>query len=180
MDSSSADGGIGPSLLGPGGAALQTGAPTAANTIANKPAAAGSGLYGSCVVLRERLWCVPGFGDRYLNEHTSDTASSHDPVTQLFDMFRQGAPLCELYNLVNPTQPLPTDLGDSANTANACKKLVAKFIMALQNEMTFETDEMFTVMQVYRENTNDWVKVSSNSSSSSSKGVKEQRRAIDS
>lgn len=157
---------------------LQSGAPTAANTIANKPAVAGSGLYQSCVILRERLWCVPGFGDRFLQETSSDDAqalngasasatsspnrylaSSNDPVTQLFDVFRKGAPLVELYNLLDPAKPLPTDLGDTGNSANACKKLVAKFIIALQNELGFDADEMFTVMQVYRENTNDWVKV---------------------
>lgn len=182
--SSGADGGIGGSLipssaLGPGGAQLQNGAPQAANTIANKPAVAGGGLYQSCIVLRERLWCVPGFGDRYLAEHaeilrpqptgasflegssSTPVSAYNDPVTQLFDVFRLGTSLCHLYNLTSPPTPLPTDLGETGSSANACKKLVAKFIMALQHEMGFDADEMFTVMQVYRENTNDWVKVSS-------------------
>lgn len=171
---SSADGGIGSSFIssvavaGPGGAHIQSGAPVAANTIANKPAVAGSGLYGSCVVLRDRLWCVPGFGAKYLSESSrigSAAASSsavvlNDPVTQLLEVFRLGTPLCELYNLLGLGNPLPTGLGDAVNSANACKKFVAKFIMALQHELHFDPDEMFTVMQVYRENTNDWVQVS--------------------
>lgn len=156
---STSDGGIGSSFIG--GA---PGAPVAANTIANKPAVAGSGLYQSCVILRERLWCVPEFGERYLAEGaaSSSTAppSSNDPVTQLFDVFRQGTPLCELYNLLEPATRLPTDVGDAVNSTNACKKLVARFIIAMQSEMGVDPDEMFTVMQVYRENTNDWVQVS--------------------
>lgn len=140
---------------------------------------AGSGLYGSCVVLRDRLWCVPGFGDKYLSETSQqDSASSsasagpstsalaiNDPVTQLLEVFRLGTPLCELYNLLGPTNPLPTEVGAVGSGANACKKFVAKFIMALQHELHFDPDEMFTVMQVYRENTNDWVQVSANCSS---------------
>ncbi|CAO1616081.1 unnamed protein product [Parajaminaea phylloscopi] len=162
----SADGGIGASLIGPGGAALQNGAPAAANSIANKPAMAGSGLYQSCVILRERLWCVPEFGDRHLAEEyaeagTSAPPSANDPVTQLFAVFRRGTCLVELYNLLNPANPLPTSLGQSSTStsSNACKKLVAKFIIALQEMPGFDAEEMFTVMQVYGENTNDWVKV---------------------
>lgn len=166
---SSADGGIGASLIGPGGALLQNGAPVAANSIANKPAVAGSGLYQSCVVLRERLWCVPNFGDRHLSEdHANNNIASTsarpggmaiDPVSQLFDVFRKGTSLVELYNLLDPAKPLPTDLGESGSSANACKKLVAKFIIALKDLPGFDAEEMFTVMQVYGENTNDWVKV---------------------
>lgn len=89
-----------------------------------------------------------------------EASSSNDPVTQLFDVFRQGTPLCELYNLLEPATRLPTDVGDAVNSTNACKKLVARFIIAMQSEMGFDPDEMFTVMQVYRENTNDWVQVS--------------------
>lgn len=125
--------------------------------------------------MRDRLWCVPGFGDKYLSEDSPLAAASasaagsssasalvlNDPVTQLLEVFRRGTPLCELYNLLGPARPLPTDLGDTAVSANACKKFVAKFIMALQHELQFDPDEMFTVMQVYRENTNDWVQVCS-------------------
>lgn len=164
---------------GPGGVHLQNGAPVAANSIANRPAVASSGLYQFCYVLRERLWCVPDFGDRYLaesEEHEQQKrnaeeagfvegedhkAEPNDPVTQLIEVFRLGTPLCDLYNLLQPASPLPTELAEgTAGSANACKKLVAKFIMALQNEMEVLPDDMFTVMQVYRESTNDWVKVS--------------------
>ncbi len=55
----SSDGGIGSSLIGPGGAALMAGAPAAANTIANKQAVAGSSLYQACLNLRDRLYSVP-------------------------------------------------------------------------------------------------------------------------
>lgn len=160
---------------GPGGALLQNGAPMAANTMTNKPAVAGAGLYGSCIVLRERLCCVPGFRDKYLSDEATtrlqqagalanapnaDSAAANDPVTQLLFVFRLGIPLCELYNLTNPANPLPVDLPEASTTANVCKKYVAKFIMALQHEMGFDADDVFTVMQVYRESTNDWVQVS--------------------
>ncbi|KAJ1602795.1 hypothetical protein NDA14_001027 [Ustilago hordei] len=182
---SSADGGIGASLIGPGGAALMAGAPAAANTIANKQAVAGSSLYQACLNLRDRLYCVPGFGEPYLDEMvaansaaspsdplspasgspTSPTGaasarkSSSDPVTQLWQCFRLGSPLCALFNTMNPEVELPVNPDANRSNANACKAQVMKFIIALKEKLGWDPDDIFTVSQLYLNDTNGFVKV---------------------
>lgn len=186
--SSSADGGIGSSLIGPGGAALMAGAPAAANTIANKQAVAGSSLYQACLNLRDRLYCVPGFGEAYLDEISApsltspstpsdplsptvsassptspDAApirkSSSDPVTQLWQCFRLGSPLCALFNTLNPDVELPVNPDANRSNANACKAQVMKFIIALKEKLGWDPDDIFTVSQLYLNDTNGFVKV---------------------
>ncbi|CBQ71165.1 related to CDC24-GTP/GDP exchange factor for Cdc42p [Sporisorium reilianum SRZ2] len=185
--SSSADGGIGSSLIGPGGAALMAGAPAAANTIANKQAVAGSSLYQACLNLRDRLYSVPGFGEAYLDEMaatnsavspstasdplsptagspTSPTGaparkSSSDPVTQLWQCFRLGSPLCALFNTMNPDVELPVNPDANRSNANACKAQVMKFIIALKEKLGWDPDDIFTVSQLYLNDTNGFVKV---------------------
>jgi cell division control protein 24 len=175
---SSADGGIGASLMsGPGGSLLMNGAPQAANTIGNKPAVAGSSLYQACLALRDRLWCVQGFGENYLSEALSTPStpatpspsasepaasrpiSSFDPVTQLWQLFRLGAPLCALFNHLKPNTALTINPDANRSNANECKKQVAKFIIALQNELQWDPDDCFTVSQLYLNDTNGFVKV---------------------
>ncbi|KDN53627.1 hypothetical protein K437DRAFT_3872 [Tilletiaria anomala UBC 951] len=217
--SSSADGGIGASLIpgaGPGGAPLQAGAPQAANNMINKQAGAGSSLYQSCLMLRDRLWRVDGFGPAYLSENSGadgkdgedggsaspitdsyspngppspksrasssingtqsssrSPAGMSDPVTQLWQLFRLGSPLCVLLNQLLPAdQHFPTSVptatavtapdgtpAPSRNNANECKKLVAKFIMALKTHLGFNTEEIFTISQLYLNDTNGFVRV---------------------
>lgn len=172
---SPSDGGIGSSLISPGGA------PVAANTIGNKPAVAGSSLYQACLSLRERLWCVPGFGDAFLLPQADEAspvlaqpeASSppspktttttriqpSDPVSQLWKCFRTGAPLCWLMNQLGPATVLQISSDPSRSNANECKKQVAKFIIALKAELGWDPDDIFTVSQLYLNDTNGFVKV---------------------
>ncbi|KAN0065399.1 Guanine nucleotide exchange factor for Cdc42p [Thecaphora frezii] len=189
---SSADGGIGASLLGPGGAVLMSGAPVAANTIANKQAIAGSSLYQACLNLRDRLYCVPDFGINYLDDLVSATSITtpngpggasdapasasaspkneepgsdsktrniSDPVTQLWQCFRLGAPLCALFNALSPETALPLNPDANRSNANACKAQVMKFIIALKEKLGWDADEIFTVTQLYQNDTNGFVKV---------------------
>ncbi|EST05946.1 CDC24 calponin [Kalmanozyma brasiliensis GHG001] len=175
----SSDGGIGSSLIGPGGAALMAGAPAAANTIANKQAVAGSSLYQACLNLRDRLYSVPGFGEAYLDELAPISAASSasngsptspngsasvpkassDPVTQLWQCFRLGSPLCALFNTMNPDVELPVNPDANRSNANACKAQVMKFIIALKEKLGWDPDDIFTVSQLYLNDTNGFVKV---------------------
>ncbi|PWN48843.1 hypothetical protein IE53DRAFT_318658 [Violaceomyces palustris] len=187
---SSADGGIASSLVGPGGAALMAGAPLAANSITNKQAVAGSGLYQFCLNLRDRLYCVPSFGENYLDDILSSSSNSPglngasdplaslsgsprpasgpsqkpkakncDPVTQLWQCFRLGAPLCALFNILSPETNLPVNPDANRSNANACKAQVMKFIIALKEKLGWDPDEIFTVTQLYQNDTNGFVQV---------------------
>lgn len=162
------------------------GAPVAANTIANKQAVAGSSLYQACLNLRDRLYCVPGFGEAYLDEMATNSAASpitssdplsptagsptsptgapvrkasSDPVTQLWQCFRLGSPLCALFNTMNPEVELPVNPDANRSNANACKAQVMKFIIALKEKLGWDPDDIFTVSQLYLNDTNGFVKV---------------------
>lgn len=167
------DGGIGSSLIsatGPGGVPLSAGAPLAANTMANKPAIAGSSLYQACLTLLDRLWCVPQFGELFLltgdenvldgnGEKKRPEMSSSDPVTQLWQCFRLGAPLCWLINQLQPRNELPINPDANRSNANECKRQVAKFIIALNSELGWDSSDIFTISQLYLNDTNGFVSV---------------------
>lgn len=173
-------------MIGPGGAPIMAGAPAAANTIANKQAVAGSSLYQACLNLRDRLYSVPGFGEAYLDELSASSAvssisnpdplspsarsptsptdaptrkASSDPVTQLWQCFRLGSPLCALFNTMNPDVELPVNPDANRSNANACKAQVMKFIIALKEKLGWDPDDIFTVSQLYLNDTNGFVKV---------------------
>ncbi|KAE8232245.1 hypothetical protein CF326_g2726 [Tilletia indica] len=227
--------------LGPGGATLAYGAPQAASTIGNRPANAGSSLYQACLSLRDRLWCVDGFGNAYLDpdgplmstaiaatlpepgaaaadlpspstpttpgtstptglgvggmpggtpsassggNHVSLDAS--EPVSKLWATFRLGTPLCALFNAlyvqpidVSPPAAPPTattaepllgpggqrlltvnnDLAHLRYNPRECKKLAAHFIMAIKRDLDWGHDEIFSVSDLYLDDTNGFVKV---------------------
>ncbi|CAL1707052.1 unnamed protein product [Somion occarium] len=70
-------------------------------------------LYQQCSVLRARLMRIQNF-PQYFTLSSKDNASSSrrstDPVTQLWDCFALGVPLCYLFNLLPPPiQPVPID-----------------------------------------------------------------------
>ncbi|KAK0529521.1 Guanine nucleotide exchange factor for Cdc42p [Tilletia horrida] len=232
--------------LGPGGVPLAHGAPQAASTIGNRPAIAGSSLYQACLNLRDRLWCVDGFGHAYLDgplvtaalavANPPDTTSSpstpgpgsevpspstpsglstptglgfgglagglpsasanapannvsldaSEPVSKLWATFRLGTPLCALFNALHvqpidtsaptstngapPTQPsvgpagqrllaVNNDLAHLRHNPRECKKLAAHFIMAVRKELDWGPDEIFSVSDLYLDDTNGFVKV---------------------
>src|SRR4051812_44788622 len=86
-------------------------------------------LYQSCLNLIERLAGVPDF-EQYLDPELlkniqagSPSASSpNDPVSQLWILFRLGAPLACIFNGLRPIQPLKINNMDASITnINACK-----------------------------------------------------------
>ncbi|WFD02021.1 Guanine nucleotide exchange factor for Cdc42p [Malassezia obtusa] len=146
-------------------------APIPANTLTNKQASPGSGLYQSCVTLRERLWCVPGFGAEFLEPSAAigGTANGRpngmppiqfDPVTHLWQCFRLGTPLCKLYNQLSPRlAEIPLTVENNLSNANACKALVMRFLIALKEKLGWDPDDTFTVSQLYLNDTNGFVRV---------------------
>ncbi|WFC97902.1 Guanine nucleotide exchange factor for Cdc42p [Malassezia yamatoensis] len=147
-------------------------APVPANIITNKQATPGSGLYQSCVSLRQRLWCVPGFGEEFLepiasvnNVMTNGRSSGglsiqFDPVTHLWQCFRLGTPLCKLFNQLSPRlAEIPLTVETNLSNANACKALVMRFLIALKEKLGWEPEDTFTVSQLYLNDTNGFVRV---------------------
>ncbi|KAG5460002.1 MAG: CDC24 calponin-domain-containing protein, partial [Olpidium bornovanus] len=124
-------------------------------------------LYQQCLTLTDRLMCVPGF-DRYmepgLNGHVVTTpggsfSPSMDPVCALWTAFRTGAALCVLFNAARPSEPLDvSDLQDFTNV-NACKKGVYRFLVGCKKDFNFPEDRLFSITELYQDDTNGFVKV---------------------
>ncbi|EMD37491.1 hypothetical protein CERSUDRAFT_114133 [Gelatoporia subvermispora B] len=131
--------------------------PVANNTLLNKAASQSTSLYQQCSALRNRLTRVHGFNDWFsLSSSPESSRRSTDPVTQLWDCFILGVPLCFLFNLLpEPYTPInidtdPTSLDlDSEKTK---KRAVALFSMQLKQ---IEGCEQFTVTELLDRNSSD-------------------------
>lgn len=141
--------------------AIRPGVPVPANVPGNRPLASGAGLYQICVALRERLWCVPGFGAAFLEPASPGMLPQYDPVTQLWQCFRLGTPLCVLFNALAPeyARELPLSVEGNLSSANACKALVMRFLIALKDQLGWAPEDTFTVTQLYVNDTNGFVRV---------------------
>ncbi|KAI8369846.1 hypothetical protein EDC96DRAFT_552549 [Choanephora cucurbitarum] len=120
---------------------------TAANTTGT------NSLYHTCLSVLNRLTCVEGMSD-YIHSETST-----DPLSKLTSICRQGYPLCTLYNALNPLEPLKSKADPTLNAVNSCKANVYHFIVACKHVLLFEEDDMFTISDLYQDDTNGFVKV---------------------
>ncbi|KAK3826642.1 MAG: CDC24 calponin-domain-containing protein [Linnemannia elongata] len=124
-------------------------------------------LYQSCLNLIERLAGVPDF-EQYLDQDLlhhlqADSAwgasTPNDPVTQLWILFRLGTPLACILNGLRPHQQFnlqSTEL--SLANVNGCKEFVFHFIVACLQDFKFEKENVFTISELYHDNTNGFVK----------------------
>lgn len=137
------------------------GAPTAApNSIFNKPTSAS--LYQTCRSITERLKNVPHFEMLYFRENMVENGQlspTGDPVNDLWRCFRLGASLCHLYNATLPDIELSVRPGATTANLNACKAEVYHFLLACKNHLGFSGEDLFTISELYSENTNGFVKV---------------------
>ncbi|KAF9108992.1 hypothetical protein BGX27_008146 [Mortierella sp. AM989] len=127
-------------------------------------------LYQSCLNLLERLSGVPDF-DEYLEYLNSDMlqntqagtplgTSPNDPVNQLWVLFRLGSPLACIFNGLRPKQPLKINSTDtSLSNINASKAAVFRFLVACRSELQFGENDLFTITELYQDDTNGFVKV---------------------
>ncbi|AJO95394.1 Cdc24p [Saccharomyces cerevisiae YJM1250] len=79
-----------------------------------------------------------------------------DPVTQLSQLFQQGAPLCILFNSVKPQFKLPVIASDDLKV---CKKSIYDFILGCKKHFAFNDEELFTISDVFANSTSQLVKV---------------------
>ncbi|KAH8119326.1 hypothetical protein DFH11DRAFT_1501691 [Phellopilus nigrolimitatus] len=131
---------------------LQIETPVAHNTFLNKSAASSTSLYQQCSQLRARLLRVYSFPPYFAISANPETRTSIDPVTQLWDCFALGVPLCFLHNLlpnVVPITNVETD-PESIDTQNgrAIKKAIVHFAMAIGNTDLYDQTDQFTATQL--------------------------------
>lgn len=81
---------------------------------------------------------------------------SLDPATQLWKLFQQGAPLCLIFNAIKPEHAIPIQDGDDLRM---CKKAVYDFVVAVKTHLKIEDDSMFTISNVFSDNTHDLLKI---------------------
>ncbi|KAK3812884.1 MAG: hypothetical protein J3Q66DRAFT_285953 [Benniella sp.] len=124
-------------------------------------------LYQSCLNLLERLHGVPDF-EEFLNPDvlqntqagTPSSSNPNDPVNQLWVLFRLGSPLAKIFNALRPREPIKVnDTSSNLSNINACKAYVFRFLVACRQELQFSEDDLFTIAELYRDDTNGFVKV---------------------
>ncbi|KAI5956522.1 CDC24 [Candida jiufengensis] len=79
-----------------------------------------------------------------------------DPATQLWKLFQQGAPLCLIFNYISPDHQISII---SSDDLRICKKSVYEFIIAMKLNLKIEDDDLFTISNVYSDNTHDLLKI---------------------
>ncbi|KAI6046179.1 hypothetical protein EDC04DRAFT_3103851 [Pisolithus marmoratus] len=136
--------------------------PVANNNILNKAASQSTSLYQQCSSLRARLMRIPSFSDFFvLSSPTGSLRQSTDPVTQLWDCFSLGIPLCFLFNLLPSAHP-PIAISTDAATFDVTNERAKKHAIALfaMRVKQVENCEQFTVTDLWeRHSTDGLVKV---------------------
>ncbi|KAH6695716.1 CDC24 calponin [Plectosphaerella plurivora] len=131
---------------------LQNGGPVMATAnIINQKADASRSLYHLCVSLKARLALVPGF-DEQLQQ-----LDPNDPVESLWGLFRAGYPLLDIYNALQPEEPLKVD--DNASESKKAKLALFKFIQACLRDLNIPSADCFVIIDVLGNDTTGFVKV---------------------
>lgn len=140
------------------------------NTLLNKAASQFTSLYQQCSSLKSRLMRMHGFLPYFSLASPHDSRQSTDPVTQLWDLFSLGTPLCYIFDL------LPAEVGfDKINNSEfnqeqyevnpdrAKKHAIALFAIKIRKEEVMQSIpgcEPFTVTDLWDRNSTDgFVKV---------------------
>lgn len=122
---------------------LQIDTPVAHNTFLNKSAASSTSLYQQCSQLRARLLRIHGFAPFFVVSN-QESRTSVDPVTQLWDCFALGIPLCFLHNLLPGVTPIANiDTNPEAvdpSNGRTIKNAIVHFAMALNNTGIYESE----------------------------------------
>lgn len=144
-------------------AGLQIDTPVANNTLLNQ--AAITSLYQECSRLRARLMCIRGFQYYFNLIASDDSRRSTDPVTQLWDLFSYGIPLCFIFdqlpegqgfNKINNSDFDPEKY--DANPDREKKHAIALFAMQIRSDKVAQNIpncELFTVTDLWDRRSND-------------------------
>ncbi|KAJ7262209.1 hypothetical protein B0H12DRAFT_1013069 [Mycena haematopus] len=145
-------------------AGLPSDSPIQNNNLLNKAASQSVSLYQRCSALRARLMQIRGF-PFYFSLASPDNRQSTDPVTQLWDLFSLGIPLCYIFD------QLPDDQGFNkinhsefnqeqydTNPDRAKKHAIALFAMQIRTDKVTQNIpgcELFTVTDLWDRNSTD-------------------------
>lgn len=136
--------------------------PIANNTLLNKAASLSTSLYQQCSSLRTRLMHLQNFQEWFsLAAQPDSSRRSTDPVTQLWDVFALGVPLCYLFNLL-PSAPSPIAVDTDVSSFDPSNERTKKHAIALfaMNVKQVCNCEGFTVRDLWDRNSTDgFVKV---------------------
>ncbi|KAJ6593870.1 hypothetical protein B0H19DRAFT_1205280 [Mycena capillaripes] len=150
------------SIISPAG--LSSDSPIQNNTLLNKAASQSVSLYQRCSALRARLMQIRGFSP-YFSLASPDNRQSTDPVTQLWDLFSLGIPLCYIFDQL-PEEGAFNKINHSefnqeqhnANPDRAQKHAIALFAMQIRTDKVTQNIpgcELFTVTDLWDRNSTD-------------------------
>ena len=136
--------------------------PKQENNIMNQRADVNSSLYMICLNLKKRLTKVPGFAEYIIEmeEEESESDTSTDPVTSMWNCLRRGYPLMTVYNAMNPAKPLNVDSSRHGESKIA-KAATFEFLRACLEDLKFPSSECFLITDLYGGDTTGFVKVRS-------------------
>lgn len=154
-------------------AGLQIDTPVANNTLLNQ--AAITSLYQECSRLKARLMCIRGFPHYFALVASTNARQSTDPVTQLWDLFSYGVPLCYIFDQLPEEEGFKkinnSDFKQDGNEPipdRAKKHGIALFAMQIRTDKVTQNIpgcELFTVTDLWdRDSTDGLVKVRSHCS----------------
>lgn len=117
----------------------------------------GDSLYQICLKLRRRLALVPGF-QPYLDQIAVEEADGADPVSSLWRCFRSGLPLLTIFEAAQ-VEGGNLSLNAAYSDAKMAKQAASKFIVACMTHMSMSPSDLFSVNDLYGDNTIGFVKV---------------------
>ncbi|KAK5098311.1 Guanine nucleotide exchange factor for Cdc42p [Lithohypha guttulata] len=117
----------------------------------------GESLYQICIKLRRRLSGVPGF-QPFLNEMETKEEEGSDPVSSLWQCFRTGLPLLTIYNASQPEEG-ELKVKQSQVPEKIGKEAAYLFTKACNQQMKIPATEIFTLTDLFSDNTTGFVKV---------------------
>lgn len=114
------------------------------DNVINKTADKNESLFQICMNLRTRLSGVPGFEEQCLEVEDELDDQDTDPVLVLWNVFRKGYPLMNIYNLYNPTDPIEID--ENKTPEHKRSQLAAyRFTQACMQTLGFASQDCFMV-----------------------------------
>ncbi|ORX90617.1 hypothetical protein K493DRAFT_265550 [Basidiobolus meristosporus CBS 931.73] len=127
----------------------------------------GSTFYSDCRKVLRRLQQIPSLSSFIDSQKVVCSAtdsycpfpSGTNPITTLWNTFRLGSSLCALFNATEPETLLEVDESITIDNLKACKHSVYHFLLGCKNQLGLKDDALFTITELYQDDTNKFLKV---------------------